>query len=173
MVRPTSKEVIVATFRELMCRKPYEDITVSEILRESGVSRGTFYKYFKDKLAVLEFIFYEEVLTTNFFDFTRTIYEREKECAEFLAENRRFYQRAFDVPEFRRLWEKEAAGSTYQYLETQTEDTSWLQFYCRVLGAGFVSINEAYLRRELDMTPEELAAGFQGMAEMILKNGRL
>ncbi len=50
------KESFVEAFERLMQTKEFEDITTTEIVEESGLSRTTFYRHFKDKfdLAVWE-----------------------------------------------------------------------------------------------------------------------
>ena len=40
----------------LMALRPYQDITVTDICREAGIPRRTFYHYFESKEAVLESI---------------------------------------------------------------------------------------------------------------------
>lgn len=51
------KQTFVEAFERLMQTKEFEDITITEIVEESGLSRTTFYRHFKDKfdLAVWEF----------------------------------------------------------------------------------------------------------------------
>lgn len=51
------KQSFVEAFERLMQTKEFEDITTTEIVEESGLSRTTFYRHFKDKfdLAVWEF----------------------------------------------------------------------------------------------------------------------
>lgn len=41
---------------DLMALRPYQDITVTDICREAGIPRRTFYHYFESKEAVLESI---------------------------------------------------------------------------------------------------------------------
>ena len=44
-----TKAKLFASFRELLCEKIFETITVNEICKRSGVRRATFYNHFKDK----------------------------------------------------------------------------------------------------------------------------
>lgn len=50
-----TNKMLCDAFEELMLEKPYEKITVSEICKRSTVRRGTFYKHFEDKEALLRF----------------------------------------------------------------------------------------------------------------------
>ena len=47
-----AKRKIVAAARELMLAKGYNDTSVDEICKQSGVAKGSFFHYFKDKEAV-------------------------------------------------------------------------------------------------------------------------
>lgn len=49
-----SVDYFLAALFELMKTRPYQDITVSELCRTVGLSRNTFYKYFKNKDGLLE-----------------------------------------------------------------------------------------------------------------------
>ncbi|MCD8159699.1 MAG: TetR/AcrR family transcriptional regulator [Clostridiales bacterium] len=49
-----SVDYFLATLFELMKTRPYRDITVSELCHAVGLSRNTFYKYFKNKDSLLE-----------------------------------------------------------------------------------------------------------------------
>lgn len=43
------KRILGTALLELTQKKPLESLTVSQILKETGVSRQTFYNHFKDK----------------------------------------------------------------------------------------------------------------------------
>ncbi|MCD7917438.1 MAG: TetR/AcrR family transcriptional regulator [Clostridiales bacterium] len=49
-----SVDYFLSTLFELMKTRPYRDITVSELCHAVGLSRNTFYKYFKNKDSLLE-----------------------------------------------------------------------------------------------------------------------
>lgn len=52
--RPKKHGDILRTAEQLFMQFGYNKVTVEEICREAGVSKVTFYKYFKNKFAVLE-----------------------------------------------------------------------------------------------------------------------
>lgn len=49
---PVSRKLI-ETLDELMLRKPFDEISMSDILKHSGVSRSTFYRKYRDKYDML------------------------------------------------------------------------------------------------------------------------
>lgn len=44
-----TKSILLSAMHDIMLEKPFAQITVQDILDRSGVSRGTFYKYYQDK----------------------------------------------------------------------------------------------------------------------------
>lgn len=54
MVSRTQKD-IVNSFKHLITKKHFEDITIQMIADEAGVSRATFYRYFRDKYDVMNY----------------------------------------------------------------------------------------------------------------------
>ena len=48
-----TKERLFASFERALQSKPVSDITVSEVCRDAGISRKTFYKYYSDPFALL------------------------------------------------------------------------------------------------------------------------
>lgn len=52
-----TKEILSNTFYQLLKTTSIENITVERILRESGVSKSTFYRHFKDKYDLMNYYF--------------------------------------------------------------------------------------------------------------------
>lgn len=57
-----TKELIGQSFKRLMMKKSFDKITISDISKECGVNRQTFYYHFHDKYELLNMIFYNEVI---------------------------------------------------------------------------------------------------------------
>ena len=60
--KPKSYNQIINTFRELVMTKDFEKLSVAEISATAGISRKTFYQYFKDKNEIVEKIVYENII---------------------------------------------------------------------------------------------------------------
>lgn len=60
--KPKSYKQIINTFRELVLSKDFEKLSVAEISTAAGISRKTFYQYFKDKNEIVEHIVYEHII---------------------------------------------------------------------------------------------------------------
>jgi AcrR family transcriptional regulator len=61
MKRKTAKEVLAITLKELAEEKTLDKISVSEIVQESGYSTATFYRHFKDKYDLADWIYSNEI----------------------------------------------------------------------------------------------------------------
>ncbi len=60
--REITKDLLTASFIELMKKIPFEKITIKMITDDAGVMRPTFYKHFQDKYEVLEWILQKNIV---------------------------------------------------------------------------------------------------------------
>lgn len=81
---------------ELIREKPFDDITVQEILDRAGVGRSTFYTHYRDK----QDLFLGEV--EDFFERLSTVLTRTGAEAERLAPVAEFFSHLSDVQDFYR-----------------------------------------------------------------------
>ncbi|ACX65380.1 DNA-binding transcriptional regulator, AcrR family [Paenibacillus sp. cl141a] len=51
-----TRQTFINVFCDLYCQKPIEKISVQEIAKQSGYNRSTFYQYFTDIYALLDFV---------------------------------------------------------------------------------------------------------------------
>ena len=54
------KDRILQAARHEFARVPFEDASINQIIKASGISRGSFYTYFEDKLDLLHYVFRNE-----------------------------------------------------------------------------------------------------------------
>lgn len=52
-----SREMIIDALTDLMKKKKYKDITVTDLVNSAGLGRKTFYRHFQSKADVLEYFF--------------------------------------------------------------------------------------------------------------------
>ena len=92
-----TKEFLAESLRLLICKMPFQSITIKKICDEAGVVRVTFYNYFVDKYDALDY------LVQN--DLEDGICERESDpllillthLAKVLSTHRRFYEIAVEI----------------------------------------------------------------------------
>lgn len=66
-----TKEHILKTAFKLFLQKSYKEVTMQDIVRETGLSKGAFYHYFKSKEQV-----FKEIINTYYFDKMMIDYEK-------------------------------------------------------------------------------------------------
>lgn len=50
------REKLLAAIREEFARVPFERVSINQIVRHAGISRGSFYQYFADKADMLNYV---------------------------------------------------------------------------------------------------------------------
>ncbi len=86
--------------KDLMKKKPISRIRVSEICEAAEVDRSTFYYHFKDKYALVAWIFFSSARGVNVADpdsWARHVRQMKKDM--------RFYKRAFEDTSQNALWQ--------------------------------------------------------------------
>ena len=58
----STNNLLAQSLKELLKTKAFEKITIKDITKNVGLIRPTFYNHFSDKYALLEWIFYNEVI---------------------------------------------------------------------------------------------------------------
>lgn len=78
-----TKRLIASSLKKIMSKKPFSKIIVTEIIKDCGVNRKTFYYHFADIYALLKWMFEEEAVeVVKNFD----IYTNPEEAIEFVIE---------------------------------------------------------------------------------------
>lgn len=63
-----TKKAIAAGFKEIMKKKSLEKITIADITKQCGLNRQTFYYHFQDKYELVDWIYYNDVISTVLYD---------------------------------------------------------------------------------------------------------
>lgn len=161
MRRISTKNHIAYVMRALMESRPFNKITLKELLDTSGVSRTTFYRYYKDKYDVVTEIYKEEVKKLS----------REHDISEswnsevmgLMYNNREFLQRAFKEKEINSLWEYVVALTREDCIiavrkklgieQLPDEYMFSIDFYC----AGCLNVLENWINNGWCESPETIA----------------
>ena len=56
-----TKGKMAEAFKELVCKKSFQKITISDIAKESAMTRENFYYHFRDKYDIMHWIFEQQV----------------------------------------------------------------------------------------------------------------
>lgn len=57
-----TKGKMAEAFKELVCKKSFQKITISDIAKESAMTRENFYYHFRDKYDIMHWIFEQQVI---------------------------------------------------------------------------------------------------------------
>ena len=88
-----SRERIIAAGFELFETTPFKEVTVEDILKKSYTSRGTFYRYFRDKYELMN-LYYSRFLNEDILsEFNGSNWkELQARCYKFGEENSYFFR---------------------------------------------------------------------------------
>ena len=88
------RQRILDAAREEFARVPYEEASINQIIKNAGISRGSFYTYFEDKKDLLQYIFRDEgeknsqflreIVLENQGDFWKSIRDYTKRVAGYM-----------------------------------------------------------------------------------------
>ena len=113
-----SKRLIREALVSLMRSKPFEKITITDIVKEADINRGTFYAHFKDTSEVLDSIqpsSLVDIILANPLPFFEAL-------SALLAKDSDYYRMLFSVPDFRsRIEESRSAAVDFFMKSTFAE----------------------------------------------------
>ena len=92
------KEVYYRVMMELLEKKDFLDITTTEIIENSGLSRATFYKHFRDKYELAAWKFgalFVHALMPDEFTSTEVSAENYRKNINYIYENRKYFRNLF------------------------------------------------------------------------------
>jgi AcrR family transcriptional regulator len=60
--KPDNDSILADALLELLKEKPFEEVTVEDIVNKCGASRPTFYRHFKDKYDLMDWIYLKLII---------------------------------------------------------------------------------------------------------------
>ena len=112
--------LLAQTLKEMMQDRPFDNINVYEILKNSSISKATFYKYFYSKLDLLKYAIYEEVVVPYFYDMTRPMAPRRYDVLAELSRHRTFYTNAIETEGIHSWWSECGKKGLVDYYRPRT-----------------------------------------------------
>ena len=160
-----TKREIAKAFKKLMEEKAFEHITISDIMNECGLNRLTFYHHFQDKYALLNWIYYNEIISC----FTEKLNVDNwvgnlKRALTVIKENQIYYENAFsqDNDEFGRyvfeVTEElffDAIKKT-QIAESNMVEEEDMAFVAKYFAYGVSGMITEWVTKGMKETPESL-----------------
>ena len=165
------KDAIMRSFKELIIKEHYEDVTVVSICKEANVSRAAFYDCFVNKEAVLESIVRDEIVTPMKFLYDTIPKEKIKSTQlimtevayENISKNRMFYSQINKTEKgalLVRVITNEIIAITDPILDDFDIDKDEKSYTSFFFSAASAIIINHWLNRGLDIDPARLSQLF-------------
>ena len=153
-----TKGKMAEAFKELVCKKSFQKITISDIAKESAMTRENFYYHFRDKYDLVNWIFYVDFIERMDWSSCRNEWDMlEALCSHFYRE-RLFYQNALQVEEqnsFRDYFCGMLRPVLMLLTQNLVEEGRKKEFYIAFLCEGVLGELVYWLREGSKITPEE------------------
>jgi len=167
-----TKRALADALKKAMSEKPFSKVTVSEVVRLSGVNRKTFYYHFEDIFSLLKWMFEEEAFhVVESFDLSQGCEEAIRFIMDYVEENHYILLCAFDGisrGEMRRFFYRDFHGVVCRAMEEEEKrrgifmDAEFKEylamFYTEALAGMLLNWVESKERRDREKTVQYLSA---------------
>lgn len=165
-----SRNLIKKAIAKLIHEKDINKITVSDVIREADISRGTFYAHYTDIYSVIEQIQSEEISNLNkfidkfYFDASNTgeFEEFIKEICSYLAADKEYYALLTNsnifvsfIDRVRKIYFDRI--SSYLLENNQITEKSKAETYMIFITSGTKDVLISWLNGDIHATTEEIA----------------
>lgn len=166
-----TKKAIAAGIKELTKKKSFDKITVSDITQSCGLNRQTFYYHFQDKYELVDWIYYNEVISIIINDLNYDNWDEK--VLQFLAklkEEEYFYINTLKASvenEFREYLFKITAELLCDIISGITVNTNAnekdIRFVAEFYAFGIVGVVLAWAQHGMKETPEYVTAQLKNL----------
>lgn len=157
-----SSEKIETAFLTLILNHKYEDITISQVCKQAGINRSTFYCHYddiNDLIIKIEGKFAKGM--ANIFNYgERQTHEAVIEMFTFIKENKFFYKTFLNIPYItlaERNTKIECLKNIGEKFNIDKSNTMGIFYRASFFGAGIKEMCRIWLERDCQETPEQMA----------------
>lgn len=174
-----SRKLIRQAFMELLKEKPFEKITVTDIVNYADINRSTFYAHYPDVMGLLDAIqeeivvFLEQYLRkVSFSDLLENPTHYLRLLIKMAGENEELYRLLSNSTVAVKQTENMKKILAERILSTvevpdRYKDSFEFEFAVRFYLAGFIDIYSQWIKGELDCTIEDIVQGVSNMIVML------
>jgi len=171
-----AKKNLYKAIYKLLQNHDIEQITIEMILKESDVSRTSFYRHFRDKFDLMHW-YYGYFMDNNLINSDESFFQITHKSAVFIYENKTFFQNAIKYKGqnsyldylFQRLMD--FCTGLYKkrnnVSELSTQEKLAIEYHC----AGTVQILKSWVESGMKLVPDEFIPMFYNNMPDILKKG--
>ncbi|MBO6127261.1 MAG: TetR/AcrR family transcriptional regulator C-terminal domain-containing protein [Pseudobutyrivibrio sp.] len=170
-----TRDSILRAFNQLIIRYDLSQITVDMIIKNSKVSKATFYRYFKDKYDVMNLnykLLLDELSSPKISSSYLELYEH---LFEYGQKKWKFLQRAFEMQGTNSMYEYIASYSKNLVFEITADNrnggtlTSTEEFQLDIFLAGISTIYKTYIFDKYQLPPHEAAKALYDLMPLSLR----
>lgn len=97
MPKIITKKALARSLKEQMSERPFTKISVEDICEKAEISRRNFYRYFPDKYALLNWLYYEDYFSKLVYHEDWVVWDYFPSICEYCYKDRAFFKNAFMV----------------------------------------------------------------------------
>jgi probable dihydroxyacetone kinase regulator len=173
-----TKDAIASAMKELMETKPFESITVGDIVCQSGISRKTFYYHFKDKYDLVNWIFSTALMDKILKSCTLDDWpEGSLKLCRYIWDNKSFYTNAVNyngqncfVSFLYHLTEKQITLLCKEACTKKKLSSGDVQFLIDFYYHAFIGVFTAWVENDFKDTPEVIVQRWVSIVDKSLEN---
>lgn len=166
-IHDETRLIFAKSIHDLMHKQPLDKITVTSIVEHSGMTRQTFYRYFKDKYDLVNWCF-EKLADKSFRQIGNSATLREGLIKKFtfLLNDQQFFEQAFQSKDYNNI-------ENYDYECILKFYSDILQKKCGVIPSDIQFLLEMYCHGSISMTVKWAVSGMketpEEMAELLIE----
>lgn len=157
-----TKKAIAAGIKELTKKKSFDKITVSDITEVCGLNRQTFYYHFQDKYELVNWIYYNEAISSIIQDLTYdNWYQKVSLMLSLMKKEEYFYVNTLKVSvenDFREYLFRITVELFSDIIERISDETKMdedkVRFIAEFYAYGIVGLIISWAQRGMKETPE-------------------
>lgn len=177
VIKDYTERILADTLCALLKESTFENITIGDIVNRSCTSRATFYRHFKDKYDLMNWVFKKQVdeiirNSPNSFDYKNILLQ----CLYFLIDKQEYFSQIIKI---------QGQNSFSQFLYTYSLNYCKEQiikktgndklpydvlFSLKLYNAGLTFMAEEWLRSGLKNTPEQITQTSYDCMPQLIKN---
>lgn len=157
------KEVLIVALENLLKRTTLDNIKVTDIIEEAGVSRTTFYRHFKDKFDLINWYYVKHMreLRAKYLE-SQDAYNLTLDLIRYMGEKRDFFIKISNYHgqnSFLAFFIESMVKGDTEYLKKRLGVdtlTSEMQYAIRYNNTGTIFMIYDWMYRDCPETPEEM-----------------
>lgn len=153
-----TKNALASAMKKLMNRRAFSKISVTDICRECGMNRKSFYYHFKDKYDLVNWIFYVDFVSEITVQSYENGWKLLVDICELFYRDKDFYRAALMIEgqnSFRDYFEEMLQPLVAFFVQDSFSGTEELEFFTTFLVEGFLAAMIRWLSGDSDMTPRK------------------